>query len=58
MLRCQWHTGQLTLRVTPFKADTDHIAQGNGTGIGTGLGTLNPPLNDRDYLRIYSESNL
>ncbi len=40
--------------VTPFKGDTDPITQGSGTDPGT----QNAPLDDRDYLRIYSKSRL
>jgi hypothetical protein len=39
--------------VTPFKGDTDPIAQGDGTDPGT----RNTPLNSRDYLRNYSDSS-
>jgi len=38
--------------ITPFKADTDPITQGNDPG------TRNAPLDNRDYLKIYTESKL
>jgi hypothetical protein len=40
--------------ITLFKGDTDPIPQGNGTDPGA----RNAPLDNRDYLRIYSQSKL
>jgi hypothetical protein len=50
--RCATTQANSPCVVTPFKGDTDPIAQGDGTDPG------NAPLDNRDYLRIYSESKL